>query len=518
MMLRAGLALLVGLAWVLILGAWGDMPHATEYQDDGLYFIGAKSLATGQGYKILNLPGQPAQTKYPPGFPAWLAAAWLFGGEFPGNLRWATGLCVVWLPVLAALLWVWLGRAGITGWWRDGLTALVMVNPYLVLFSISMFTEVSFTALVLASWLLLERGRPGLAGGLAGAAYLWRTAGVALLPAGILWLLWRRDRRGAALFGVAMLPFVVGWMAWARWNLPAGDDIVTLYYTNYIGYHLLNFRLGEAHLFLWKNLDGLMQGLGSYIMPKAGGGLGEKILAQVMAVAGLSGLWRVVREGNETVRGYAWFGLFYAGQLVVWHFAPNERFVLPLLPLLLVGWTAEFGRLGRRVTELRRGSDAGQRRAAWVLSGIGVLVAGLAAEGQVRVLTQLLPEFMEGHRKELRRLEPVFAELRKGSEAVLTEDDTLIYLATGRPSVSLLVPTLNWYREDWEARRAAFRDAAGYARQQGVKWFLLRESDFSRDMDVEMHRRLMAELRSDRDWERVRRWEGMELYRLRTGE
>jgi hypothetical protein len=517
MLVRAGLAVLVGLAWAWILWSWGDMPHATEYQDDGLYLIGAKSLATGQGYKILNLPGQPAQTKYPPGFPAWLAAAWWLGGDFPGNLRWATALCVVWLPVMTALLWIWLGRAGITGWWRDGLTALVLLNPYIVLFSISMFTEVSFTALVLGAWLLLERGRPGWAGGLAGVAYLWRTAGIAMLPAGILWMLWRGDRRGAGRFAVAMLPAVVGWMVWARLHMPPGDDIVTLYYTNYIGYHLLNFRLGEAHLFLWKNLDGLMQGLGSYMMPKAGGGLGEKILAEVMAVAGLSGLWRVVREGNETVRGYAWFGLFYAGQLVVWHFAPNERFVLPLLPLLLVGWTAEFGRLGRRMAELMRGTDAGQRRAAWVLSGIGLLVVGVVVQAQATVLTALLPEFMEGHRREWRRLAPAFAALRGSSEPVLTEDDTLLYLATGRPSVSLLVPTLNWYREDWEARRAAFRDAAGYARQQGIRWFLLRESDFSRDMDPEMHRRLRTELRGDAAWERVENWDGVELYRLRGG-
>jgi hypothetical protein len=390
-----------------------------------------------------------------------------------------------------------------------------MVNPYVVLFSISMFTEVSFTAIVLGAWLLLERGRPGWAGGLAGLAYLWRTAGIALLPAGILWMLWRGDRRGAARFAVAMLPAVVAWMAWARWNMPPGEDIVTLYYTNYIGYHLLNFRLGDAHLFLWKNLDGLMQGLGSYVMPKAGGGLGEKILAQVMAVAGLSGLWRVVREGNQTVRLYACFGLFYAAQLVVWHFAPNERFVLPLLPLLLVGWTAEFGRLGRRMMDLIRGDDAGQRRAAWVLSGIGLLVAGVALNGQRSVLTELLPQFMEEHRREFRRLAPAFAALQGDGETVLTEDDTLLYLATGRSSVSLLAPTLTWYREDWEARRAVFRDAAGYARQQGIRWFLLRQSDFSRDMDAEMHRKLLEELRTDPAWQLVENWDGVALYRLR---
>ena len=375
----------------------------------------------------------------------------------------------------------------------------MMLNPYIVLFSLSMFTEISFTALVLASWLLLERGHPKAAGGLAALAYLWRTAGIALLPAGILWMLWRKDRRSAAYFGVTLFPVIVAWMVWSRLHTPPGQDVATLYYTNYLGYHLLNFRLAEAHLFLWKNVDGLFQGLGSLLVPKLDGALWEKILAQTMCVAGLSGLVRLIRGGNETVRGYAWFGAFYGAQLVVWHFAPNERFVLPLFPLLAVGWTEEFGRLWGAIRQQRLGIDPGQRLAAWVLTGFGTCVTVGCLWMQVQALTVLLPSFMEQHRREWVELAPVWAELRKGTEPVLTDADTLLYLATGRKAVSLIVPT-----------------AAAYAREQKVRWFLLREKDFSRDMEADMHKRLLTELRADPEWELVQQWGTVRFYRLKV--
>src|SRR5689334_15476136 len=37
--------------------------------DDSIYLTTAKALATGQGYRIISLPYEPAQTKYPPFYP-----------------------------------------------------------------------------------------------------------------------------------------------------------------------------------------------------------------------------------------------------------------------------------------------------------------------------------------------------------------------------------------------------------------------------------------------------------------
>ena len=54
--------------------------------DDSMYVVLAKSLATGHGYRWLNLPGAPPATHYPPGYPAVLALLWLIFPTFPANV------------------------------------------------------------------------------------------------------------------------------------------------------------------------------------------------------------------------------------------------------------------------------------------------------------------------------------------------------------------------------------------------------------------------------------------------
>jgi hypothetical protein len=56
------------------------------YHDDSIYLVSAKSLADGLGYKIISLPGEPVQSKYPIGFPLYLAAFWKLFPQFPQNL------------------------------------------------------------------------------------------------------------------------------------------------------------------------------------------------------------------------------------------------------------------------------------------------------------------------------------------------------------------------------------------------------------------------------------------------
>jgi len=55
-------------------------------RDDSMYLELAKALATGNGYRWLNLPGMPAATHFPPGYPAVLAVLWLMAPSFPANV------------------------------------------------------------------------------------------------------------------------------------------------------------------------------------------------------------------------------------------------------------------------------------------------------------------------------------------------------------------------------------------------------------------------------------------------
>ena len=56
------------------------------FQDDAVYTLLAKSLATGEGYRMINLPGSPHATHYPPGYPAFLAVLWRLAPSFPDNI------------------------------------------------------------------------------------------------------------------------------------------------------------------------------------------------------------------------------------------------------------------------------------------------------------------------------------------------------------------------------------------------------------------------------------------------
>ena len=73
---------------VFAVAVWAAKPYAVGvFHDDGVYAILAKSLATGQGYRYLHLPGAPAATHYPPGYPIFLSLLWRISPSFPGNVR-----------------------------------------------------------------------------------------------------------------------------------------------------------------------------------------------------------------------------------------------------------------------------------------------------------------------------------------------------------------------------------------------------------------------------------------------
>src|SRR5580704_329377 len=82
-----------------------DMAHLGFYQDDSIYWVSGHSLASGDGYRIQSLPGEPYQTKYPPLYPALLAAIWKLDPRFPANLPLATLFAWLLLPLFLAALW-----------------------------------------------------------------------------------------------------------------------------------------------------------------------------------------------------------------------------------------------------------------------------------------------------------------------------------------------------------------------------------------------------------------------------
>jgi hypothetical protein len=182
-----------------------EMPHFGHLHDDSIYFVAAKSMADGRGYRILSLPGEPFQTKYPPLWPVALAAIWKIDPRFPENLRWAMALAWVMLPAFIVLAWCWFGSVGFEPAMRTTLCAVLVLSPWVVFLSTTLMSELIFSVALMAALLALERAKMSpwlaLAAGILGtAAYLIKTAALPLLVVGPLWLIWRRHYRSAAVF------------------------------------------------------------------------------------------------------------------------------------------------------------------------------------------------------------------------------------------------------------------------------------------------------------------------------
>ena len=363
-----------------------DLPRFGDLHDDSIYYVSAKSLADGGGYRIESLPGEPSQTKYPPLYPLLLSLAWrvpfINAPQFPHNLPIAAWISWLALPaIMIQLLWVF-PRLGITDWRAWMLMTLVALNPYMLVFSSTLVSELTYTALMLAAILLTERATHAdamasviAAGAVAGLAYLTRSAGIVFLLAGPLYLWIRHKRREAVLFASAMLPFVAGWTVWTRLHQVSTTDPALIYYTDYFRYELYSISLRDLPVFLWRNTDGLLQGIGSLVLPNVVSSFIFKTVAQVIAIATIAGVVRMVRRGHGLL--YALLAAGSCAQLVVWDFPPNERFVLPFLPLALAGLMTEMEHLGLMLRTGLQHRDVGQRVvAAGMLLAVASFLVG----------------------------------------------------------------------------------------------------------------------------------------------
>jgi len=464
-----------------------DLPQFCDFHDDCVYYVSAKSLADGGGYRVESLPGEPPQTKYPPLYPLLLSIAWRMDPNFPHNVPIAAWLSWLALPAVLILLFAYTERMGLKGWRAWLLLILFAANPYTIWFSSQLLSELLFLALALGAMLLIERtaesrthtGLAIAAGVVAGVAYLARSAGIVLLPVGFVYLWWMfKERRKAVYFAISMLPFIAGWMAWIRLHATATSDPVLLYYLDYVRYELYNVKLTDLHLYIWKNVDGLLWGLGSLILPKITTSLALKITAQVVAVAMISGVVRLVRRGDA--RLYAMFAVASIAMLLVWHFPPDERFVLPLFPLALAGLLVEIEHF---IGLLRLGlhhRDRSQRVVAGAMIGVAVLLFGGALAMQLFVIAVFQPARARDNRVSKIEHVAAYGWIRANIPAgtrFLAYSDPAFYLYTGMPVTRRPILPAMWYHEDHAGIVNEWGQLTSFAGEHGLKYYYFVESD-----------------------------------------
>jgi hypothetical protein len=511
-------AILILLCLPSLLFVWHnrDVPHFGILQDDGVYLIDAQALAQGNGYRILSLPKQPFDTRYPPLYPLYLSLAWRMSPVFPASLSMAIMLSWLSFPVVLMLAYLWCRRhsfpVSIT-WLVVGLFAL---NPYVLFFVSNLGSEMQFMILLLCAMLVAERSRgwhgPLLAGAIAGAAYLTRTSGIALLPAAIAYYFWMKQLRGALWFALGMLPAIAGWMVWSRLHAASGNDVVTLCYTNYLGYYLTNVGWDNIGHILWRNGSALLESMGSLVFPQA---MEEGLLARMilwpLAVTMILGCTRMIRQGFG--RLYALFGAISLAMLLVWHYQPNQRFVLPLAPLLLAGFCFQMAEMGEWFRQAIAHRSRAGRLAAYTFAVYVVTVLSGGLVLQISMDVGVVPNLFRNDRANTLAYRSIYSWIANHLPAdanILWQDDTALYLATERHAVSFVVPPREFEATGGDAGDSArYSKIAEYAHQQHLDYVLLAKIGLRHSVEV------LREAAANPKLERIHEEEGGILYRVR---
>ncbi|MCX6636194.1 MAG: hypothetical protein NT090_14100 [Acidobacteria bacterium] len=447
-----------------------DGPHLGFYHDDGIYWVTAKSLAQGSGYRVVSLPGAPYQTKYPPVFPALLSIAWRVTPEFPLNLGTAVWLTWLPLPLMIVLTNALMAQWRVGGGTRLLVCAMLALNPYLAYFGTVLMSEIWATCFLLASLVLAgserKAGWPAALGGLcAAAAYLTKTVTAPLLIAVPLVLIWKRRRVATALFLACALPPVAAWHAWSAAHRAPATDWTWLYYADYLGFWARDITPAILPTVVYHNLSELFIRGGDLLMFRLSTVAGGVHLARLLMIAALAGVVRWTRANRHPE-----YALFAAGQfalLLVWDFPPNERFLILVLPLLILGLWTEMSHLGRIAQRSWRRPERSQRAAAVIAGSLVVCLAAALVARNTGAVWNFLPALAGQRRAAAARSRPLYEWIARHTPPDATffaGSDTTLYLYTGRQVTTISIPLRYFYTEDRAAILAESARLTEFAR------------------------------------------------------
>lgn len=481
--LAAALLCLALLPAGLLLWTHPGVPHLGYFHDDSIYWVCARSLAAGAGYRIASLPGEPYQTKFPPLYPWLLSLVWRLNGAFPGNLAAAACLNFLFLPAYLLLAWRWFGDFGLSPAARACLAGALAVSPYVVFFTLSLLPELIFSCLLMAALVLCgcaersgSRKTAAAAGLLGGVAFLARSAALPLLASAPLVFLIRKRRAAAGLFMAGMFPAVAAWQWWVWIHGPRGGDEVWLFYTSYAGQWQRAVSWSEWPGMVWMNLHYLVRAAGDLTAFQLSGSAAGLACSHVLAAGALAGCCRLARSGAG-LHGLA-FAALYLAVLLNWNYPPNERLLFPVFPVLLAG-------LAREILRLADAMRMSRAPAAAAAAGVLGFLTMAAATRNGQALAGFLPDLLRQRRAVTDEHRAAYdwldRHLPPGVNAV-ADHDGMLYLYTGRKAVRLLLPVGPAFTGDMGPIRRAARSLPDFARTHRAGVHISTSVDFEQDL------------------------------------
>ena len=405
-------------------------PSVGLYHDDGVYAVTAKALAENHGYRLIHLPHEIPQTKYPFLFPAALSLIWRLRPDFPANV-----MVLKALPLFCALGWfgfsyLLLLRMGARKTQARWIVLLVAASPLVVFLSTNLMSEPMFGALLMGALVVansVERSKSDrlawLAGMLAALAFLTRSIGIALLIAIPLAFLLKRRYGAVWRFVVASVPISCAWPLWVSMQ-PVIADRTALYYSsaNYSSWNILtNYSMGEKLGILIRNIIlSLAAPLVLLDLP------GSVWLALIMLCVFIFAFAKKIPRLDSVHVASA----VYICLVLCWAWPP-ARFIAVILPLILFTIWETFERFG-----LHR-----------LFAILAVAVFYFALAGDLRRLPASLSwghfVFDQRSANNWKELSSVFTWLRNNTsqDAVLLANlDPSTFLYTGRKSMRAFIP------------------------------------------------------------------------------
>ena len=408
------------------------------YHDDGIYVITAKALAQGHGYRLINLPQTPFETKYPIIFPALLAVIWKLWPIFPANvtaMQWLTLLCAgafVGLAYLYLVTWGYASRP--IGFLASGLTA---TSPIFIYYGIITLSEMPFACFMMVALFALERYLVASTSGpkwqlglglVLTLPYLTRAIGIVFIPAALTVIFFKK--RPVFWVAVGILAAIAPWALWAVLAPKGHESIVTGWYTNYFSWWQFSTGLSLQMKVLFTNLILTCLNLVIYGLP---------VLLQLLkatrawlwiGLLGLLSLIFLVREIRYRPVLPALL-LSYLLLTLIWPWPPNRRLIV-ILPFLLVFLLNPIVKVFTRISYL------GTRRF------LGVMCAGLLVSTNLVMVHRNYQANREAHYPYLfvpgspvawSSYQEIFSWVKKNtrpSEVIAYGFDSMLYLYTGR--------------------------------------------------------------------------------------
>jgi 4-amino-4-deoxy-L-arabinose transferase-like glycosyltransferase len=439
-----------------------------RYHDDSIYATTAKALATGQGYRIISLPNEPAQIKYPPFYPILLSLIWRANPKFPENIVWMMMLSAIATLGFLVLTYRYLTNHGYASHWQALIiVGLAGINWRTMILATNIFAEMVYAALSLAALYLAEKYEAELNGWvrglelgiLIGLAFLTRSSGVALLVAvGLYYLLRRRWLKAVIVAGVGSL-FILGWIGWCYANKANTELANSGYYGSYLrdvsgmvtgmqaegGASKIEIILTilQQNFFsgIVVSIPIVCSGLNYESIPQLGeyGAVITTCSIFLFLILITFGFLRQVRKRFRLLHIY--LVVYLALHLSV-PYNSYDRYLLPLLPFLLLLLIME---MSAGITLVRRElGDVGQLTRKLSVTLIGLVITSITCIG--------LYSYGSGIKASISSLKGTDAKAAEDAEAVrwinaysdpsevlMCSREPVYYLYTGRKAVPLTI-------------------------------------------------------------------------------